>query len=359
MIYKKLDDAKQIRIDYAKDILDVVNIKYKSDVFFDEILEKLKEKGVCQSKDLLYLNEKEIDRLQANVRSEINKLEKKRDDIESESNELNSFLDEEDSNFEKIEEELKYKNETRPIRVEIHSTLPLRINRYSAEQIAKTDIKKTLLFFRPKEVISTVVLKYRPIYKIFYNLYDIKNNFKRMHCYIDSVTGEFIHFKNSKFKESIGFNKIDKLKEEDLEVLYLLQKQQTLFSLSKELEKDEKYIETTYIHKFQKLDIIDSWEKNNREIFKLSKNFEISFNASHKLLSSLDELSLKKEETEFIESTNYSTSQIQENLKKLWGELEFISLEEIYWPIWYVSLLNKNNEERILKIDGIIGEILK
>lgn len=367
MIYKELQKTKEIRVDYAKDILDVVNIKYKSVVSFDQVLEKLFEKKVILEKEILYLSDKELDLLHENVKKEIKRLEENRNDIDSQdqegdlSQEENLSLDENkdndtESTFEKIEKDLESQKQV-PIRVKQHNTLPLRINRFQIEEITKKNIKKNI-FFKPKEVVQNIVLKYRAIYKLYYNLYDKEDNFKKYYCYVDSVTGEFVHFKNSNFKESKGLCVVKDLDVNDLDVLYLLQKQQTLFSLSKDLDLKEEEVYSKFISKFKDLNLITFTIKNDREIYRLSENFDVPFSAEHKLLSSLDQLPLRKEETEFLEKINYSTAQVQENLEKLWGFLEFISLEEVFWPIWHVTLVHKNNDVRELFIDGVIGQQL-
>jgi len=361
MIYKELQKTKEIRADYAKDILDVVNIKYKSTITFDQILEKLFEKRVVLEKEMLYLNDKELELLHENVKKEIKRLEKNRNDIDSENLEDSSSIDNKqvtdtENTFEKIEKDLE-SQKTIPIRIKQHNTLPLRINRFQIEELTKKNIKRNL-FFKPKEVIQNIVLKYRAIYKLYYNLYDKEDNFKKHYCYVDSVTGEFVHFKNSNFKESKGLCAVKDLDINDLDVLYILQKQQTLFSLSKDLDIKEEEVNSKFISKFKELNLITFTLKNDREIYRLSENFDIPFNAEHKLLSSLDQLPLRKEETEFLEKIIYSTAQVQENLEKLWGSLEFISLEEIFWPIWHVTLVHKNSDVRELVIDGVIGQQL-
>jgi hypothetical protein len=345
MILNKLQKNKEIKVDFAKDILDIINIKYRSKVSWDEILEKLFEKKVILIKDYLYLDNIEAEKYHEKVKKEINEIE---------GNENTEIIDE-DNNLEDIDEEIE-QQKTNPIKVKIHSIFSQRINRYQIEEIIKSKIPKSFPLFKPKEVIQNIVLKYRTIYKIYYNLYDTEENFKKMHCYIDSVTGEFMHFLGSNLKESKGFSIINQLNDDDLEILYILQKQQTLFSIAKEFNKSEQDIETQFIKKFQDLEIIKTTIKNNRDTFILSKNFDVPFNAGNQLLKSMDELPQKKEETEFLEPIRYSTTQTQEKLRLLWGDLEFISLEEIYLPVWQTSLLNKQNKERIIKIEALLGK---
>ncbi len=333
LIYPKLEKSKQIKTNFAKDILDVINIKYRADVYWDEILEKLFEKQVILEENILYLNKSYLDKKEELIKSEV--------------------IEEEES-FDEIKEEVE--SISSPItKIKTRTVLSERINRLNIEEIAKSNIKKQFIIFKPKEEIQTIVLKYRAIYKMSYNFFENENDFKKCTCFIDSYTGEFIHFINSEFKISKGLKNISDLDDIDLDLLYLLSKQQTIFSLNQETDLDEKEI-LKRINNFKELKLITNKESNNREIYKLSENFDIPFNPNHRLLSSIDILPLKKKDVEFYEDHNYSILDIQEKLKKLWKAIEFLSTEEIYWPIWNVTYIDNKNNLRILKIDAITGK---
>jgi hypothetical protein len=172
---------------------------------------------------------------------------------------------------------------------------------------------------------------------------------------VDSVTGEFIHFLNGEFKISSGLNVLDKINEDYLKILYLLNKQHTLFSLNQETDIEEKDL-IEMIDSFKELNLITVKNNSGIDVYKIdSKAFDIPFNPTIKVLSSLDVLPLKKQDVEFLESINYSLNVVQDNLKKLWGEIEFTSLQEIYWPIWQITYNNKEGN-RILKVDAVTGK---
>ncbi|MDD3178465.1 MAG: hypothetical protein PHR26_03010, partial [Candidatus ainarchaeum sp.] len=342
MIYNKLEKSKELKINFVKDIVDVVNVKYKSNILWDDVLDKLIFKNVFVDSEYIYLKKDVSDKEHELIKKDIRILE---DDFEEDSILNNSKYSSEDiddldiSNNDNLSIDKEVDGnvllkQNLSSRVKFQNIISSRISRYKIEDIVKSKIKKNILF-KPKEIILDIVLKYRPIYKINYNLFDQENNFKAAHCYIDSVTGEFIHFINSKLKESKGFSLLEKLESDDLDILYLLQKQQTLFSLSQELGLDQDYISKKYISKFENLSIIDISKNNNISIFKLSKDFDVPFNPTHKILYSLDDLSLRKEIVEFFETIVYPIDIVKDNLNKLWWNLEIISIEEIFWPIWY------------------------
>jgi uncharacterized protein len=332
LIYQKLEKVKEIKVNFAKDILDVINIKYRAEVYFDEILEKLFLKNVILKDDILFLNE-----IFVGEEKEIEKSSIKGQEVES---------------FEEIKDEIETAKPN-VLKVKTRTVLQERISKQRIDEIAKQNIKK-ILFLKPVEDVLTTILKHRAIYKITYNVYDENESFKKNTCYIDSFTGEFIHFINGEFKISSGLPILDKLEEEDLELLYLLQRQQTLISLNQETDLSEKEL-LERLSVFEKLNIISIKQNNSISIYKLS-NFDIPFNSLHKIISSLDALPLKKEDVEFLESVNFPLNDVEPRLKKLWGKIEVVSFEEIYWPIWQITYTNNKSDQRILKIDAITGK---
>ena len=56
--------------------------------------------------------------------------------------------------------------------------------------------KKFLGLLGDDEKLESVSLKYIPVYKVRYNYFDSKNIYSIGQAYINSYTGEFLHFKN-------------------------------------------------------------------------------------------------------------------------------------------------------------------
>ena len=64
----------------------------------------------------------------------------------------------------------------------------------------------------------------------------------------------------------------------------------------------------------------------------------------------------KKENVADVEQIVFDINKIKELLIKLWGDIEFVSFEEIYWPLWNIFLTNKSNNEKVIVIDGVLGQ---
>ncbi len=338
MIYKKLEKSRELKVSFAKDILEVVNIKYRSNIGFDEVLEKLFEKKVILKKEILYLDI---------VEPGITELKETLKQLEP--------IDKEES-FEDIENELVTEKTNLISKVKIHQTLPLRIKKERIEEIARSSTKKSFIIFSPKEYIKNIVLKYRTIYKFNFNVFNPEGDFKRASCYMDSVTGEFIHFLGDKFRESRGFNLVNHLDEIDLDILFISKGSQTTESIARELDLELSLVKNR-IETLKKSNLLSVTETSKKEFYKTSSKFDVPFNVFHKLMTSVSDLALRKLEIEFIENIVYSPKLVEENLKKLFGEIEFISLDEVYWPIWHITLVSKDGrEERTILIDGVLGQ---
>ena len=336
MIYKKLEKSRELKVVYAKDILEVVNIKYRSNLEFNAVLEKLFEQKVTLEKDVLYLIDKT---------AEVQDLK-----------DALSQLPEREESFEEIEKEITQDKPNLLSKVKTHQTFQLRITKDRIDEIARSSIKKSFIIFSPKEYIKNIVLKYRTVYKFNFNVYDPEGNFKRASSYIDSVSGEFLHFLGDKFRESRGFNLVNNMDEIDLDILFVARASQTPESIARELDLETSIIKNR-IEVFKRNKLLTITEKNKKEFYKTSPKFDVPYNVFHKLMLSVGELSLRKQDIEFIENIKYTPKLVEENLLKLFGELEFLGLDEVYWPIWHITLVDKSGkEERTILIDGVLGQ---
>jgi uncharacterized protein len=364
LIFNKIKKTKKISENYAKDILDIVNIKYHSSVVWKKVLEKLNEYNIILKNKELFIRDENYIKNKDNIidaetnnlnviKEEINKLENSniQDDISNDLEELKEDID-----SIEINEELELADKEHSF---ICECFPLRISKEMAENKAKSTTLKKYLFFKNKETVNESSLYNRIIYKIHFNLYDKDNNFKRKVCYADSITGELLHFINNNFRASKGLIKLPLLSESDLELLYLLKRQSTIYSLTQEIDLDEELIKER-IDFFKNNDFINVVKKHDVEVYKLSDNFDIPFSANPKIIDSINTLPLRKKELPLksIFKIENNINDIKSNIQKLWGNIEFISTEEIYWPVWKIVLVDSKFKEREVLVDGVVGQLI-
>ncbi len=353
LILSKIEKSSQIKELYAKDILDIINIKYHKSVSWNKVLQRLKENNVVSKKGLLYFLDTSSPKNIDEIKSQINKLETKgeEDEVVDQSDD-----DLDDDDFEDVDEqEILSTNDV----ADTFYCLPQRISREIAENVAKTTTPKKFFIFKEKETINDSFLKHGVIYKIFLNYYTSEEHFKKKLCFIDSRSGEFIHFLGDSFKFSKGLLNLESLSEEELFVLYRLKKQSTIYSLTQDTSLSEDVLKK-YISKFKNQKLIDVSLKHDVEIYKVSKNFDVPYTPEHKILESLNNLPQTKKQliSSNILDSFVSKEKVSKNLERLWANIEITSVEDIYWPIWHIVLVDSNFKERVVLVDGVLGMVL-
>ncbi|HPV65953.1 MAG TPA: DUF87 domain-containing protein [archaeon] len=341
MIYKKLLSSRTLKTSDAKDILDVINSKYNSDVTFNEILVSLSKMGVIEKDKVLLFAEK-TKREKAQIPKE--EIQTINQAIER-SNELSETSDEMPLPTEDLEPD------TVPV-------ITSRISRDIAINIAKSTNKKRFLFLKEEEIISQITMIYRKVYKINFNIFDKDENYKPSTCFIDSVSGEFLQFDGRNFKSSNGFKLVEELSVDDLVLLDNIYAWKTAQELSEILENDAKVIKQDLISLVDRnladVDII-----NKKESFRIKRRIDLPFAPEYEILTSINQLPLKKQLISKSDIQEEISEEIIVNrLEKLWPDIEITEITEIFWPLWDIVSKDKRANERKIYVDAVIGQII-
>ncbi|MFH0906169.1 MAG: DUF87 domain-containing protein, partial [archaeon] len=317
MIIKKINNDNFIYKKQAIDITDLINAKYNSNILWQDVLARLLIKGIIEKEDKLIRKDKiKSKNIVQETKQMISAFEKE-NGIEQEDLDINenqdkdyddsnedkdydsdSTEDEGQENLEEAEEDLddsieKEKDE-RPVAsqgivtVEI---IPAKISRERAENLAKSYYKKQFGILSKVEIDDSKI-SYRPIAQINYKVFDSNNKFKKQECFIDLVFNEFVHIIDDELIRSKGFSKINDLDDLDLEILYLLSKRQTSTLLAKTLGLSDSEIKRKLKNLVTKR--IISEYKDKFESYELSSNFDLPFDATDKLISSIADIPLRK-----------------------------------------------------------------
>jgi DNA helicase HerA-like ATPase/predicted transcriptional regulator len=340
MIYKKLLSSKTLKVSDAKDILDVVNSKYNSEVTFEELLVSLSKMGIVEKEKILLFAEKK-------QKAEISKEEVQNI---NQAIEYSNLVEEQGEQLETAITPETIEPETVPI-------LPSRISREIAINIASRTNKKKLIFLKEEEFISEIKLLYREIYKINYNIFDDEENYTKSCCYVDSVTGEFLHY-DGIFKESTGLDIVEDISTDDIVLLDNLERWITSKELSQILNASEQEVKEDLVSLVNK-DIVDVSIINKEEKFRIKRGIDLPFSPRYTILSSVDNLPLRKQ---LISKTDIDKDIPEEEtvkrLEKLWQNIEIENIEKIYWPIWDITSRDKRANDRTILIDAVLGQII-
>lgn len=343
MIYKKLLSSKTLKTSDAKDILDVINSKYNSEVTFDELLVSLSKMGIVE-KDRILIFE--------------NKSKKEKSEISKEEVQNINQAIEYSSQVEENPEQLETPITPETLEPETVPILPSRISRDIAINIASRTNKNKLFFLKEEESITEIKTIFRKIYKINYNIFDDEENYTKAVCFVDSVTGEFLHYDGFDFKESTGFDIVDDISNDDIILLDRLDRWSTPKEISIELKATEEEVKEDIVSLVNK-DLVDVSIINKQEKFKLKKGIDIPFSPKYTILGSLNNLPLRKQ---LISKTDVdqdiSEEIISTRITKLWDVVEIDSIEEIYWPIWDITSRDKRANYRTILVDAVLGQII-
>lgn len=339
MIYKKLLSSKTLKTSDAKDILDVINSKYNSEITFDELLVSLSKMGIIEKEKILLFAEKK-------QKTEISK-----EEIQN----INQAI--EYSNQVEESEQLETPITPETLEPETVPILPSRISKEIAINISSRTNKRKLLFLKEEEFISEIKLFYREIYKINFNIFDDEENYTKSCCYVDSVTGEFLHY-DGIFKESTGLDIVDDISTDDIVLLDNLERWITPKELSLDLKASEQEVKEDLISLVNK-DLVEVSIIKQEEKFRIKRGIDLPFSPRYTILSSVDNLPLRKQ---LISKTDIdkdiSEEEIIKRLEKLWQNIEIENLEKIYWPIWDITSRDKRANDRTILVDAVLGQII-
>ncbi|MCD6478566.1 MAG: DUF87 domain-containing protein [Candidatus Diapherotrites archaeon] len=327
---KRDGKAKIIEINRT---LNSLNAKYSSTVELDDVLAELENKGaeIDEASGFVLLEEKKP------AHAEEPEAEEETEPVEEPE--------------EKEEEPEAEKGEAE---VELLS-FPVRYTREKAEAKMRRKLGKLFGLLAGNERLIEVNLKYIPIYRIEFNYFNAQNMFRQGVMFVNSLTGEFIHFKD-KFIESKGLKDLYGLKEAEITVLNFLTKPLTALEISRKVFMDENKVKRILKELVEK-ELVKIVEKNGTILYCLNRRFDLPRSPLHPLHFSLQRLPLVTAEALMKEKEKYSKKEVRELLQKIWKKLVVTSIKEIYWPAYEGIVENiKTGKQKRLYIDAFSGQ---
>ncbi|MFH1391053.1 MAG: ATP-binding protein [Candidatus Diapherotrites archaeon] len=348
MISKDLEREESIDIEKVQLAVETLNNKYHANIDFKKILRKLEEKGFVVGETSVmvkgYVQENAVDELTEDDKDE-----------EEENEEEN---DEEDKKEDDEEEEGDEEEEVEAVEL---LSLPKRISEENARKIVERLRKKRLFgLLGNADRIEEIQLKYFPMWRVKFDVMTRGKEFISRECFINSISGEFVHFKDGNFIESKGLRNLSELNPEEVLVMSGLQKKELLIEeimAQTELEEAktrrilQKLMEKSLVEK-----ITD--KKTGKTIYWVKEKIDLPPNEKHEMLSSIASLPFVKAEALSMERENYSKEEAAESLKKLWPNVIVKKTEALHKPVWHI-VLSEDAKERIVLIDAVNGKIIQ
>ena len=239
-------------------------------------------------------------------------------------------------------------------------SLPQRISEEEARRVVEGVRKKAFLgLLGNAERIDSIRLKYYPLWRIKFDSVIRRGEFISRECFVNSMSGEFMHFRNGNFIESKGLCGIGQLSDEEGLVVKALARAPLLLEEIMAQAGLEEAKTRRILQKLSEEGMVVALveKKTEKRVYRLKEKMDLPPNERHELLGSLSQLPFVKTEALSVEKENCTKEQACEALKRLWGTVMVKRVEPLYKPVWHV-VLSQDARERAVLIDAVNGKII-
>lgn len=328
MVMRKLEKEHKIDIETIKQVVETLDAKYKAKTKLQSVLEAIEKKGASVTNEFAMLGEipKEPEVVELAPSAGAGK--------EGIGNAVS------DEGIELL-------------------TLPLRISEDRAHEILNKNRKRRVLgIFGKEEAVKSLRLEHITIWKADFEEYKNKVEFIRRSCYIDSLTGEFLHFVDGDFAQSKGLSRIYDLNEDETALLMKLgEKPRDLQEIAKILSTSDAKARTL-AEKMDGKGLLEKDKIAGKNVYARAVEIDLPLAPEHELLESLGKMPFVSASVMAKCREQFAKEKIPELLRKLWPNVKVKSIAEIYRPIWR-AVLDSEGTEKTIRIDAITGKILK
>ncbi|MCR4368624.1 MAG: ATP-binding protein [archaeon] len=347
----------------ARMAIETLNSKYNSSVNFNAVLRKLEERGMVVSDSMItmpgFTQEEAVKQLTQEKEEEEGKPKEESEEGEEATEEQEGEIETgEEEKSESKEEEARHQvplTELPELRA-----LPRRIGEQEARMLVeKVRQKKLFGLLGNADRIEAIQLKYMPIWRVKYDVMTRGKEFISRECFINSLDGEFMHFKDGSFIESRGLAMMRDASDEDALVIKCLQKRELLIEeVMAQCEIDEAKARRT-LQKLIEKGVVSKLtdKKSGKAVYWIKDKLDLPPNERHELLGSLAQLPFVKAESLIMEREKVSKEDAVESLKRLWPSVLVKRTETIYKPLWHI-VLSVDAKERSVLIDAVNGKIV-
>ncbi len=325
-------EKEPIQASVVSQIVQTLNLKYKSTVQLSEVLDALEKKGITINPKTSVLSIPGEEAEQEVVEEEVGETENE------------------------VQKEVK---EVMPEEKVFLMAFPINLQEESARRLFdKLRKKKTLGLFGKEELIEKISLKYLPIYHVTFNVFNEKGSFNIAEAYVDSLTGEFLHFdfEKKQFVESHGLNLLSDMDISESRVLLLLSEKKCSFEeLQKRLGEDGKKLEKA-IDSLMEANAINLEQAKEKDWFSLKMPIDLPKNPLHSLLASVKKLPIEEISASNLEKPQFDKTKFQGLFSKIWGKLQIKSISEVFLPRYEAIVRKQDNSIRVISIEAYAGK---
>lgn len=332
MGYSKLQSSGSLQSAIIDQVVKTLNAKYKSDIKVSDVLRELEKKGAT------------ID-----SKTGVASLPGMQEEEEPEAEEPSGGVEEE------VEEEAREVLSAEEIEL---LAFPANTSEEQARTLFNAARKKRFLgILGDEEALENIQLRYLPLYKLQLHAFNSKKTFHTAEAFVNSVTGEFMHFLPSKkqFIESRGLQQLGDLNEREAKILLLLDRKRELAAIVQQSGENEATVRRCLKGLVDK-GFAGEEEVKGSKFYFLAKEIDLPGNAMHPLLSSLNRLPVENASAISLLREVIDRKGLPKILQKLWGNVIVKKVDVVYLPVYEAFLKKKDGTLRKVLIEAVNGK---
>lgn len=352
MLLKRLKENGVVDIEMAKLAIDTLNAKYNAHINPEKIIAALGGKGIVVTDEAIMLEG-------------VQPKKTGKDKVKIPTDDNDAVIGQEEGSIGGISEadaEGKKEQKMPGLQGAIElQALPQRIGEEDAKRIVDSLRERKILgLFGGSEKLGSLRLKYMPIWRIKFDAMTPRKEFISRECFVNSLTGELIHFVDGKFLESRGMRLLNELGEDEVTLLKALTRKELLLEeIMAQTSLDEGRARRI-LQKLVEKKIVEriSDKKTGKTVYYVKENLDLPPHERHEMLGSLANLPFVKAEALNVEKEIISKDQAAESVRKLWNSVIIKKVDELYKPVWD-AVLERNGKMRNIIVDAVNGKAIK
>jgi hypothetical protein len=335
MTYAKLEKAGTLETAIVDEAIRSLNIKYRSTVQLSEVIEQLERKGALLNPKTSTLSIPGKEHEEAIVEEISGEVEKE------------------------IAKESKAVLQPEPVEL---LAFPANLSMEAAKKtVNRLRKKKFLGLFGEDEAIEKISLRHLPLYRVRFNVFKTNNTFYSGEAFINSSSGEFIHFNEKKdaFVESKGLPLLNELKENEARAMFAIGKEKREFAAIARQIGETTMVTKRLLENLVAKGIAAKERVAGNDFYCLKREIDLPKNPLHPLLKSLERLPVSMEEALSIEMERVGKQRAIEAITKLWKRTVVKEVKDVYLPFYEAILKKPNGNIRVLRIEAVNGKIMQ
>lgn len=236
-------------------------------------------------------------------------------------------------------------------------TVPFRISLEEATEVAESEKDYKIKLIWPSEQVRRISKHYYPIWSFLVDYYPRNGKVMNLKAQIDGLSGELIKKGKGNLERTKGVRTLSNLDSFEKNVLFKILEEHPIkpVNLEKDFDKISR-IESAVSDLIDK-GLLRRYEEEGNVFIDIEESVDIPLKLSQRSLLAAEDIPEPVSEKISQDQKKNKIIDKEKALKILrtFGDIETIEEKTVYYPYWIAEMV-KDEESRILAIDGVLGE---